>query len=44
METYGDLDFTLTHGQVLLVVDIHPLEGIFAAVASLHQKHDRKPT
>lgn len=40
--TYGNLNFTLANGEILLVVDVHSLESILLAVAALHQKHYRK--
>lgn len=38
--THHDLDFTLTHTQVMLIVDVHPLEGTANALVSAHQEHD----
>lgn len=43
METYGYLDFTLTDGEILLIVDVHAFESILNAVAALHEKHYREP-
>lgn len=42
-KTYGDLDFSLANGEVLLAIDIHSFEGISAVVTPLHQEHYRKP-
>lgn len=43
METYGYLDFTLTDGEILLIVDVHALKSILDAIAALHKKHYREP-
>lgn len=43
METYGNLDFTLADGEVLLVVDVHAFERILGAIVALHEKHYREP-
>lgn len=43
MGTYGNLDFTLADGEVLLVVDVHAFKCISAVIAALHQKHNCEP-
>lgn len=42
METYGNLDFSLAHREVLFVVDVHTLECILGVIATFNQKHNRK--
>lgn len=42
MGTYGNLDFSLADGEIRLVVDVHSLECILAAIATLNQKHNRE--
>lgn len=42
--THHDLDFSLADLQVVLVIDVHPLQGTFHPIARPHQEHDCKAT
>jgi hypothetical protein len=35
-ETYGNLNFTLANGEILLVVDVHSFKRILRVIAALH--------
>lgn len=41
--THHNLDLSLAHLQVVLIVDIHPLEGTAESLAGSYQEHDGKP-
>lgn len=41
--THHDLDLSLAHLQVVLIVDIHPLEGTAEPLAGSYQEHNGKP-
>lgn len=42
--THHDLDLSLADLQVILVIDIHPLQGTLHPIARPHQEHDCKAT
>lgn len=42
--TYHDLDFSFADLQIILVIDVHPLQGTFHPIVSPHKKHYREST